>query len=312
MGQIWQGSLRLLSLENSSWEVIRFQVSIKSNHAILNKSYFNNNNYVLLCYSYLLCVTDLIHKAVKIMSFFIAAITYHGLLSDVHMWGSASLDIKRLSCRNDNQIYLDILLATWNIDNVTVVSANSSQYSLRSYPSLQSSITTDSIDNISLPQCVPPTTTIRPSTSKDIEPVVVAKTHQPEEAAGAEVFGTTGLIVLAIIAVLIVISDIRYFERVLPIFRRNFMVGMRRIKEAIYRPNIVGGMQQLIVITANLGRDRPPQTDQTTPRNSQRRKISKNVFTNFVLEMEQRKRDDKPLISTRGHSSELSTCEEAI
>ena len=96
-----------------------------------------------------------------------------------------------------------------------------------------------------------------------LEPVVASKYFKPVDAAGAEVVGATGFLIIGIILAIIVISDIRYFKRVLPMFKQNFMTGVYRIKKTAYRGSIIGSMHQFIVLTSRMGGEGPVSTNST-------------------------------------------------
>lgn len=106
--------------------------------------------------------------------------------------------------------------------------------------------------------CFPTTTTKKPTkTTKRISTIVPTVTYKAVEAKGAQTYGTFGMALFVVIILLVVISDLRYFERVLPIMKRNMKFGVKRIYKALHREdNIVAGMNQLVSLTVSLAQKR--------------------------------------------------------
>lgn len=61
----------------------------------------------------------------------------------------------------------------------------------------------------------------------------------------------------------------RYFERVLPIMKRNICTGMNRVKKMLRKNNMMTGMNQFINLTVSLARNNPenqtPDIEQQIP-----------------------------------------------
>ena len=195
------------------------------------------------------------------------------------MWNSVRIDIKALACLVDEKLEkLPEALAAWNVTNLIVREDNPKDDSFNDVY-LQSNLTTIRIDNISSSNCflMPNSSTedLKKFTKKRpfeiIEPVIAPKYYEPVDAAGAEVVGATGFLIISIILAIIVISDIRYFKIVLPMFRQNFMTGVYRIKRTVYRGSIIGSMHQFIVLTSRMGGEGPVS-------NSTFKKVSTHTF----------------------------------
>lgn len=227
-------------------------------------------------------------------------------MSGVHMWDNDSLDIRWLSCESTKETqFSSSLLVPWSTSNVLMrISPDDDWQPLTNYlhqVGAEHLLSQRNADIFSASHCHRSASTAKESAA--IQPVVTHKNWEPAEAAGAEFLGTTGLILLAIILTLVIVSDIRYFERVLPIFKRNFMIGVYRIKQAIYRPNIALGMTQLISLTIRLGRDEKTHNDrETLNRQNKKEKVDQNsgnlsslppMSSNCTYDVEQRMVDSR-------------------
>lgn len=205
-------------------------------------------------------------------------ITYHGWLGDVSMWVNLAIDVINIVCGiNDLGSQSEDPYIAWNSSHILTVN-HISDYSLHE----KRNITRDEVivalqvekqnsSSFLLPLCVPTTTTMaatEPTTKLPLiiqfirsanhtnitkgESIVPKKQHVAQEAPGAEVFGTTGLIFLIILIALIVASDFRYFGRVIPICRRRCKSGLHRFNRK-FHSQTAEGMQQMVSLTMGLG-----------------------------------------------------------
>lgn len=204
---------------------------------------------------------------------------FHGLIAEVIMWNSTDEDVERLY-REGNPAN-NSSMTTWDTSSVLIWAPNDSVQSLvdvQQSHELMLNVTTvncaDEMERRITDQTVystPVSTTTEllktttvattttaawlrstTTTTKRIEPVIAPRTHTPIEATGSQAYGSVCIIAVGALIGVIVFSDLRYFERVLPIMRRNMRTGISRIHRAIARQSIVRGMVQLLTLTKRL------------------------------------------------------------
>jgi len=102
-------------------------------------------------------------------------------------------------------------------------------------------------------------------------PVIEISTRKPKEADGAAAFGMAGLTMVTVLGVLIVISDFRYFARVIPICQNNCKIGMKRVRSSFHNRRVTGGMDELLELAMGLTRmaEKPTHMDKMEIERSQ-------------------------------------------
>lgn len=187
----------------------------------------------------------------------VSRIEYHGLLSNLDMWYDSTINVS-LYYKWGNDTLPDM---AWNSSNIRVGRENNfKQIEEKLIP--QYAEHTMKMSEVDTSGC-----TLSKKT-EDIKPVVEKAVYQPMEAKGAKAYGSICMGMLIFIGVIIVLSDVRYFGRVLPIAKRNIKTGMNRLRNMLHKTDMLAGMNQLITLTVSMARDNP--TDQQ-PRNTRRR-----------------------------------------
>lgn len=192
---------------------------------------------------------------------------YHGLLSDLNIWYNNTVDIKTYF-ESGNATLADLVWDTTEI-LVRTVDRNFNQKVEKFLPKYADHVMT--LNELDTSGCYPA------KDKSEIKPVVARIIYKPTEAKGAKAYGSVCMGMLIFVGIVIVLSDVRYFGRVLPIAKRNIKTGMNRLKNMLHRSDMLAGMNQLITLTVSLARNNPSnqQTDQT------QQPTSKTVYHKF-------------------------------
>lgn len=183
--------------------------------------------------------------------------SYHGLLRDVVMWDTIDIDVKKLYSTTTIEKDISIPLTTWNVSSILIWTPNDTAQPLldldEQYGLIHGKTPVVKCDDELKPSSTTRELKVLPMTTKLIKPVILPRAYEPVEATGSEAYGSVCLIAIGALISIIVFSDLRYFERVLPIMKRNFKTGMSRLYRVMMRQSIIRSMIQMMALTARLG-----------------------------------------------------------